>query len=234
MAAATDQQHFRFNKYGSIGKSAGFLIVASGFIIRAVVRGYEGEFTFSNLVSQVTPFGAILFLALLTFMGVMLVKAVLKPQNQVSLSADEITFHGAGKLQRVDRREILAVAAFSEEPRFAMPGRRAPLRSIVVFSDSGSNFGPIPKGVRWLSTGTVDGTGRRDLVEEILADSNVLAQFPDDEFGDSMREKLTASPAQRIKALKTARPGVKAMVIPMPGMPRETEDELRDALPNWI
>lgn len=246
MAAATDRRDFEFNKFGSIGRAAGFLLVATGFMVRAVVRDFEGPVTVSNVVAQISPLGLVLFTGLLVGFGTMLVRALLTPKTSVTVTKDEVVLRGAGPAKRIRLADINGVAVYEKPSRFSLPGRRAKgsaNRVIVVLSDSGKNLDPVPKGVKWLSnrrdspedgTATADPSGLDALVDEILADTEVLSQLPDDEFGSSMRAKLGGSPIARIKRMTAERPETRAMVIPLRGMPSDTEDHLRSTLPEWL
>ncbi len=55
MAAATDHRDFEFNKSGSVGRAAGFLVVAAGFMVGAVVRDFDGPLTVSNIGGKPSP-----------------------------------------------------------------------------------------------------------------------------------------------------------------------------------
>ena len=146
----TDQQEFRFNKFGSVGKAAGFLVVASGFVLRSVIRGYEGDLSFSNLISQISVLGAVLYTVLLVGLATALVRAVRKPESRLTLSADEIVFHGRGRPKRIDITSILAVAVLERPSKIPSIRRRPPNRTVVALSTSGKNLEPVPGDGRWV------------------------------------------------------------------------------------
>lgn len=246
MAAAADRRVFEFNKFGSIGRAAGFLLVTTGFMVRAIVRDFEGPATASNIVAQISPLGLVLFTGLLVGFGTVLVRALLTPKTSVTVTEDEVVLRGPGPAKRIKLVEICGVAAYDRPTRFSLPGRRAKgtaNRVIVVLSDGGRNLDPVPKGVQWLpsrrdkpddGSTAADPSGLDALVDEILADTEVLSQLPDDEFGSSMRAKLGGSPSARIKRMTTERPETRAMIIPLRGMPYDTEEHLRATLPEWL
>ncbi len=64
---ASDGQEYRFNKFGSVGKAAGFLLASTGYMIRSAMRGLEGERTVSAAIADLsTPALAIYSIIFLT------------------------------------------------------------------------------------------------------------------------------------------------------------------------
>lgn len=230
-------REYRFNKFGSVGKAAGFFLVTTGYVIRSVLSGFEGERTLANVV-RATPALAVLIYAavILGLLGV-LVMAMIKPANHLRVDEDEVIFTAGDRRARLAIGSIIAIAPFERKGR-GIVGRRKPRRSIAILADDGTNLVPIPTGVRWKS---VDPDWRQDdndvldsdLVDQILAET-VESELPDDEFGDAVRRNVRVTPTRRIKQLKKNHPDLGALVVPLHGMPAETEDELRESLPGWI
>ncbi len=234
---ASGEQEYRFNKFGSVGKAAGFFIVTTGYIIRSVASGFEGGWNFSNLVDQVSPPAALLYAAVFLAMLAYLVITALRPANHLKVTPSEVVFSLGDRVQRMDIGDIIAVASFERDgPGFA--GRRKPRRSIAVLTVGGAQLAKVPDGVNWKSINpeprrVVSDVVDRDLVDQILADT-IDSELPDDDFGEDMRSRVPRPVSRQVAGLKREHDGLKAMVIPLRGMPAETEDELRESLPNWL
>lgn len=235
-AVASDEQEYRFNKFGSVGKAAGFLLASTGYMIRSAMRGLEGERTVSAAIADLSAparvIYSIIFLTLLT----VLIKAILKPAAALRVTASQAAYTVGSTTQTIDISAIKAVAPFETKGR-GLFGRRNPQRSLAILAVGGSNLSAVPKGVRWKSINPVnphyeDEMIDRDLVDQILSDT-VETELPDDDFGNRMRRGVPATVTRQVAELKKANPDLKAIVIPLKGMPTNTEDELRETLPNW-
>lgn len=233
---AADGREYTFNKFGTVGKAAGFLIVAVGFMVRSVVRDYDGERTLGGLVSEVTPLGMALFGAVVVGLATILIRAVRRPASKLVVDELDVVFRSDGPVQRIERSSLRAAATYTGRARgFIRKGK--PPRYVVLFSEHGANLGPIPKGVNWVSL-KPDGP-RRNLVDEIMADvverpDGEGHTWPERERRGRARGGVAHSPAHRIEDLQHRHPGLQAMVVPLQGMPPDTEGELRDQIPNWI
>lgn len=182
---------YRFNKVASISKAAGFLVFATGYVVRSVLGGFEGERTVSNVVGSVPTLTVLVYAAVILCLLGALLMAIFKPANQLQIDGTNLEFQTGGTTARLPMDSIVAIAPFERKGR-GFAGRRTPRRSIAILANDGTNLVAAPTGVRWKSTIDAETTLDDDLLDH------------------------------------------PSMVIPLHGMPNETEDELRGSLPNWI
>ena len=233
---APDGQEYRFNKFGSVGKAAGFFLVSAGYMIRTATRGVEGDLTVGNVLADLSTPALLIYGAVLAFQLTMLARAILKPAAVLRVTADQVTHTIGATTQTIALNAIKAVAPF-EIKRRGFIGRRSPKRSLAILAAEGTNLSDVPGGVRWRSINPVSPHYEeqmidRDLVDQILAET-VESELPDDDFGQRMRSGVQATVTRQVAELKKANPNLKAIVIPLQGMPTQTEDELQESLPNW-
>lgn len=217
---APARREYRFNKLAGVTKTAGCLALVAAIMFWSVLSGVgEGE-NLSDVVRE-TPAGtALLYAAIaLVFLGALLM-AVMKPTKSLLVDGNEVVFASGDRQARLAIESIIAVAPFERKGR-GIVGRRTPRRSIAILAREGTNLVDVPEGVRWKSINPIETLDDDDSVDIQLEEQDA-------------RQQLRVKPAHRVNQLVRNNEALRAMIVPLHGMPSRTEDELRHSLPSWI